>query len=71
MAEAEATFEPETGRISLRIAAWDDSFPADQLERWIAFYRRQRAGHVKSGSSYDATIAALEALRDKVPPTGQ
>ncbi|MCV2448443.1 hypothetical protein [Paracoccus sp. DMF] len=41
---------------------WSATYPLDELPKWLAFYRRQKARFPKAGDSYDGTIAALEAL---------
>lgn len=46
--------------------AWSNTYPIKDLPRWIAFYRHQRDQFPKSGSSYDATIAALETLSAEI-----
>ena len=43
---------------------WSATYPLDELPKWLAFYRRQRSRFPKAGASYDATIAALEALAE-------
>lgn len=48
---------------------WSGTYPLDDLPKWLAFYRRLRENHPKSGTSYDATIEALEGLeRELVQP---
>lgn len=41
---------------------WSGTYPLDELPKWLAFYRRQRADFPKSGRVYDAAITGLEAL---------
>jgi hypothetical protein len=45
---------------------WSGTYPLQDLSKWLAFYRRQRADFPKAGPSYDATIAGLEALAKKL-----
>lgn len=47
----------------IRRGAWSNDYPIGELDGWIQFYRRLREQHPKSLEFYDATIAALEALR--------
>lgn len=41
---------------------WTATYPLEELPKWLAFYRSRKARFPKAGSSYDATIAALEEL---------
>lgn len=41
---------------------WSGTYPLDELPKWLAFYRRQRADFPKSGRVYDAAVTGLEAL---------
>ena len=43
---------------------WTGTYPLEELPQWLAFYRRLREASPKSASIYDATIAALESLKD-------
>ncbi|MFC3169250.1 hypothetical protein [Paracoccus fontiphilus] len=45
---------------------WAGTYPLDDLGKWLAFYRRQRADFPKAGAVYDATIAGLEALAQEL-----
>lgn len=56
----EATRDETTFTVTGRY--WSGTYPIEELPRWLAFYRRQREQHPKAGNTYDATIAALEAL---------
>lgn len=57
-----ATFSADGTSFTLEGAAWSNSYPAGELDRWLAFYKRLRSEHPKALTSYDATIAALEGL---------
>lgn len=61
---AELLEDGQTFRI--RRDAWFNDYPLDQLAFWIDFYKRLRDQHPKSLHSYDATIAALEALAQRI-----
>lgn len=41
---------------------WSAHYPIEELPKWLAFYRSRRERCPKAGNSYEATIAALEAL---------
>lgn len=41
---------------------WKQSYPIARLAERLAFYRKLREDHPKSGSAYDAAILAHEAL---------
>jgi hypothetical protein len=41
---------------------WTATYPLDALPRQLAFHRKMRADFPKSGTAYDASISALEAL---------
>lgn len=47
---------------TLRGREWYGTYPLEDLPKWLAFYRKLKVEYPKSGTSYDATIAALEAL---------
>ncbi|GHC16285.1 MULTISPECIES: hypothetical protein [Gemmobacter] len=47
---------------TLTRGAWSNSYPLADLPKWLAFYRKQPLDFPKSGDSYAASIAALEAL---------
>lgn len=50
----------------IRRDAWFNDYPLETLSFWIDFYNRIRAQHPKSLHAYDETIAALEALADRI-----
>jgi len=41
---------------------WSSTYPLEELPKWLRWYRGQKHRFSKAGGSYDATIAALEAL---------
>lgn len=41
---------------------WSGTYPLDDLPKWLAFYRKQRADFPKARTVYDACVDALEAL---------
>ncbi|UXU73722.1 MULTISPECIES: hypothetical protein [unclassified Paracoccus (in: a-proteobacteria)] len=45
---------------------WSATYPLEELPRWLAFYRSRRQRCPRAGSSYDATLAALEALAQEL-----
>lgn len=45
---------------------WAGTYPLDELDKWLTFYRRQREDFPKSGSAYDVSIEGLEALKRKL-----
>jgi hypothetical protein len=49
---------------------WSAAYPLEELPRWLAFYRSRRARFPKAGDSYEATIAALEALERELAGAG-
>ncbi|WP_283177880.1 hypothetical protein [Gemmobacter sp. 24YEA27] len=59
---ATAIHDPDKQTFTLRVTGWFDTYPISDLPKWLTFYRRMREEHPKSGTSYDATIAALENL---------
>jgi hypothetical protein len=60
---ATATYDSDTKTFTLKIGMWSNAYPIDHLGSWVKFYREQRERFPKSGTSYDGTIAALEALQ--------
>ena len=46
--------------------AWSNAYPLEELPKWLAFYRHQKERFPKSGNTYDADIAALQKLADKL-----
>lgn len=55
---------------TLTRGAWSNTYPVADLAKWLAFYRDQKALFPKAGASYDASIAALEALARQLAPAG-
>lgn len=64
----------EDGRtVHMRRGGWSGSFPVDDLENWLAFYRdlRDRKGG-KFAAFYAPAVEALERVRGRVlRKTGQ
>lgn len=55
-----ATHDEST--FTLRKREWYGTYPLEDLLKWLAFYRKMKREFPKTGTSYDATIAALEKL---------
>ena len=51
---------------TLTRGAWSNTYPLEDLQKWLAFYRRQKEHFPKSGTNYDASITAIEALAKKL-----
>lgn len=59
-----ATLTPCRGRVRLCTGSWSDTFPVDQLPRWLAFYRRMRdRNRGRYARFYAPTVEALEAVQ--------
>ncbi len=54
---------------TLTSGAWSNSYPLEELSKGLAFYRHQKERFPKSGNHYDASIAAIEALAEKLGVT--
>lgn len=55
-----ATHDDTTFRLTGEV--WSSTYPLEELPKWLRWYRGQKRRFSKAGDSYDATIAALEAL---------
>ena len=55
----------EDGRsVHLCRGGWSSTFPVEELDRWLAFYRDlQNRAHGKFAKFYGPTVAALERVR--------
>ncbi|MEI4470903.1 hypothetical protein [Frigidibacter sp. MR17.24] len=62
------THNTAAGTFTLTGKMWSNTYPLDQLDAWLAFYRRQRDEHPKSGNSYDKGIAGLGRCRHSSRP---
>ena len=60
----QATHDDST--FTLMSKAWSNTYPLDDLTKWLAFYRHQKEKFPKSLDAYDASIAALEGLADQL-----
>lgn len=47
---------------TLARGSWSNTYPLEDLEKWLTFYRRQKERFPKSGKNYDASTSALEEL---------
>jgi len=47
---------------TLSRGSWSNTYPLEDVGKWLALYRRQKDRFPKSGHSYDASISALEEL---------
>lgn len=56
------THDPEARTFSITGTVWWDTYPIDDLQKWLAFYLTLQAEHPKANGAYDATVAGLEAL---------
>jgi hypothetical protein len=45
---------------------WSGTYPLGELGKWLTFYRKQRQDFPKAGTTYEATVAGLEALAQKL-----
>ncbi|RMC38034.1 hypothetical protein C9E81_01615 [Paracoccus alkanivorans] len=45
---------------------WSGTYPIEQLDEQLAFYRGMRDKFPKAGNSYDAPIEALERLAKEI-----
>ncbi|WP_312525716.1 hypothetical protein [Paracoccus sp. (in: a-proteobacteria)] len=51
---------------TLTSGAWSNTYPLEDLAKWLKFYRHQKERFPKSGPHYDASIAAIEALAEQL-----
>ncbi|MCJ8138576.1 hypothetical protein [Falsirhodobacter halotolerans] len=56
------THDPDARTFTITGKAWWDTYPIEDLGKWLAFYRMLRDEHPKAQGAYDATIAGLEGL---------
>ncbi|WP_199260661.1 hypothetical protein [Paracoccus binzhouensis] len=59
-----ATHDDTTFTLTGRI--WSATYPLEELPKWLAFYRSRRERFPRAATSYEATIAALEALEKEL-----
>ncbi|WP_336459996.1 hypothetical protein [Frigidibacter sp. MR17.24] len=62
----QVTHDAAAGTFTLTGKIWSNTYPLDQLDAWLLFYRRQRDDHPKALDSYDAAITGLEALKARL-----
>lgn len=61
MTAARATVSADGKTVTLKGALWQDSFPAERLPGWLAFYRRLEARNAGAyAASYTPVVRALE-----------
>lgn len=57
-----ATVTEDGRHFTLQRGAWSNTYPIEDLAKWLAFYRQQPLDFPKSGTNYAASITALESL---------
>ncbi|MCA0919820.1 hypothetical protein [Pseudooceanicola nanhaiensis] len=66
MSDRFCTLDRAGGTFTLTLGSWSNTYPLDQMETWLAFYRYQRDHFPKSLKSYDETIRLLEEARKEL-----
>lgn len=61
-----AFHDPQARTFTMKGRAWFNTYPITDLPKWLTFYRRMQAEHPKAKDSYDADVAALEALAQQL-----
>ncbi|MGN6769587.1 MAG: hypothetical protein ACTHJQ_07050 [Rhizobiaceae bacterium] len=59
-----ATYDPATRTFTVSKGVWSGTFPAADLPKWLAFYRRQRELFPNHAAFYDDDVKALEKVRE-------
>lgn len=57
-----ATLSDDRKSFTLQRGAWSNTYPVEDLPKWLAFYREQPRLFPKAGETYAASITAIEAL---------
>lgn len=65
-----ATLSEDGQSFTLTRGAWSNTYPIAELPKWLAFYQEQQALFPKAGDSYQASIAAMQALARQVQGAG-
>lgn len=65
-----ATVSEDGQSFTLTRESWSNTYPMAELPKWLAFYQDQKALFPKAADSYDASIAALQALAQQVQGAG-
>jgi hypothetical protein len=54
------TIDKSSGTFTLTGKVWANTYPLEDMPKWLEFYRRQRENFPKADGAYDAIIGALE-----------
>lgn len=57
-----ATYDSTTETITMTKGAWAQTFPVDDLPKWLAFYRLQQERFPAHADNYETDVRALEAV---------
>jgi hypothetical protein len=57
-----ATYDSTAGTVSLTRGAWQITFPATDLPKWLSFYRFQQERFPDHASTYEDDVKALAVL---------
>ncbi|OWJ74407.1 hypothetical protein [Haematobacter genomosp. 1] len=60
------TYDHTARTFSMKGRIWSDTYPIEDLPKWLAFYRKMQAEHPKAKGAYDATVIALEAFTQEM-----
>ncbi len=58
----QVTHSPTTRTFTMTGKAWSNTYPIEDLGKWLTIYQTLREEHPKSHGAYDAGIAGLERL---------
>jgi hypothetical protein len=54
------TIDKSTSTYTLTGKVWSNTYPLEDMPKWLEFYRRQRENFPKADGAYDDIIAVLE-----------
>lgn len=54
------TIDREAGTYTLTGKVWANTYPLEDMPKWLEFYRRQRENFPKADGAYDDIIGVLE-----------
>lgn len=54
--------DPAAGTFTMTGTVWSDTYPIEDLSKWLAFYRTLQAEHPKAKGAYDGDVEALDGL---------